>query len=322
MRTKRLAMGIPLQTVPLHAQREWFVELEALGYDDLWSNEAYGVDGFTPLVLASCWAPTLRLGCAVHPVQTRGPAILAQSAAGLAQAAPGRFVLGIGSSSQTVVEKWNAVPFEKPYARMRDSIRFLSRALAGERIDEQYETFAVSGFQLAAKIESPPPLFAAALRPKMLRLAGREADGVILNWVTVDDLPAVLDTIRESGREIETALRIMVCVDDDRDAVRTIGRYAMTGTLTVPAYRAQQEWLGRGEALAPMWKAWEEGDRRAALAAIPTKAIDDLIICGPLDHCRARIGEYFDAGIDTMILELGANSSDVVQLSRELAPRD
>ena len=113
-RPRRIAIGGPLQGVPLHAQRDWIVELADLGYTDFWTNEAYNVDGFTPLALASQWAPSLRLGCACHPIQIRGPGLLAQSAAGLAQAAPGRFVLGVGVSSPTVVEHWNATPWEKP----------------------------------------------------------------------------------------------------------------------------------------------------------------------------------------------------------------
>ncbi len=330
MRERRLAMGIPNQHVPLHEQRDWFVELEDLGYRDLWSNEAYGVDGFTPLALASAWTSNVRLGCAVHPIQTRGPAIFAQSAAGLAQAAPGRFVLGIGSSSPTIVEGWNAVPFEKPYQRMRDGLRFLRAALAGERVDHEYETFAVRRFQLATPVDPPPPIFAAALRPQMLALAGREADGVVLNWVTVEDLPKVRAAIQEGIRarrdvadvvDVEVALRIMVCVDDDLDAVREIARYAMTGTLTAPAYRAQQEWLGRAGALDGMWRAWAGGDRKEALASIPEKSIDDLVIVGSLETCRERIAAYFDAGVDTIILEAGAHRGDVERLSRDLAPR-
>ncbi|MYK75590.1 MAG: LLM class flavin-dependent oxidoreductase, partial [Acidimicrobiaceae bacterium] len=83
---------------PLHTQRERFEQLVDLGYTDVWSAEADGFDGLTTLTLASVWAPSLRLGTAILPVYTRGPALLAQSAASLASAAPGRFVLGIGSS--------------------------------------------------------------------------------------------------------------------------------------------------------------------------------------------------------------------------------
>jgi len=314
-------MGIPLQGIPLRDQREWIRELEGLGYSDLWSSEAYNVDGFTPLALASEWAPSMRLGCACHPIQTRGPAILAQSAAALAQAAPGRFVLGVGASSPTVVQDWNAQPFEKPYQRMRDGLRFLRSALAGERVDATYETFSVRRFQLTTPLDPPPPIYAAALRPQMLRLAGREADGVLLNWIGAEDVPRVIQTVAEGGPGVESVLRLIVMPNDDLEAARTSARYAITGTLTVPAYRAHQEWLGRGDALGPMWAHWQDGDRKAALAAIPDAVIDDLIVVGPVARCRERIERFFAAGIDTIILEAGVPAADVARLAREMAPR-
>src|SRR3546814_11391438 len=90
----RYGMTIPFDGVPLHAQREWIVELEDLGYTDVWSAEANGADAFTPLALASVWAPSLRLGTAIVPAFTRGPACMAQSVASLADAAPGRSEAG------------------------------------------------------------------------------------------------------------------------------------------------------------------------------------------------------------------------------------
>ena len=95
---QRYGMTIPFDGLPLHAQRDWIVELADLGYTDVWSAEANGADAFTPLALASVWAPTLRLGTAIVPAFTRGPGLFAQSVASLAQAAPGRFVLGVGTS--------------------------------------------------------------------------------------------------------------------------------------------------------------------------------------------------------------------------------
>src|SRR5688572_24145061 len=124
----RYGVTIPFDGVPLHEQRPWIEEAAALGYTDVWSAEANGTDGFTPLALAATWAPELRLGVAVLPVFLRGPALLAMSAAAMAEAAPGRFALGIGTSSDTIVERWNGIPFEKPYQRTRDTIRFLRAA--------------------------------------------------------------------------------------------------------------------------------------------------------------------------------------------------
>src|SRR3546814_17869059 len=119
----RYGMTIPFDGVPLHAQREWIVELADLGYTDVWSAEANGADAFTPLALASVWAPTLRLGTAIVPAFTRGPGLLAQSVGSLAQAAPGQFVLGVGTSSNVIVEGWNGISFDQPYPRTPEADR-------------------------------------------------------------------------------------------------------------------------------------------------------------------------------------------------------
>src|SRR3954447_14942057 len=179
---QRYGMTIPFDGVPLHAQREWIEELEQLGYTDVWSSEANGSDAFTPLTLASVWAPSLRLGTAIVPAFTRGPACMAQSVGSLAQAAPGRFVFGIGTSSDVIVERWNGIPFEEPYQRVRDMVRFLRLALTGEKVKADYDSFSVKGFRLGVVPEQPVPILIAALREGMLKLAGREGDGAIINW--------------------------------------------------------------------------------------------------------------------------------------------
>jgi len=138
---RRFGVTVPIPGVPLHAHREVYEEIAALGFTDVWSSEADGSDGFTPLALATAWAPTLRGGIAIVPAYTRGPALLAQSAASLADAAPGRFALGIGASSPAIVERWNGIPFVDPFRRTRDTVRFLPRALTGEKVTERYDTF-------------------------------------------------------------------------------------------------------------------------------------------------------------------------------------
>src|SRR5439155_15198079 len=119
----RLGMTVPVPGIPLADQRDLVTEMGALGYTDLWTGEADGYDAFTPLVLASQWAPGLRLGTAIVPAFTRGPALIAQSAATLAAASGGRFVLGLGTSSDVIVERWNGIPFDRPYQRVRDPVR-------------------------------------------------------------------------------------------------------------------------------------------------------------------------------------------------------
>ncbi|MCU4184231.1 LLM class F420-dependent oxidoreductase [Acidiferrimicrobium sp. IK] len=309
---------VPFDNVPLAEHREWFEELVDLGYTDVWSSEADGTDAFTPLALAAAWTPSLRLGTAIVPAYTRGPALLAQSVAALAEAAPGRFAFGIGTSSNVIVESWNGMEFTEPYKRTRDSVRFLKAALTGERVDEEYDTFRVRGFRLGRPPAVPPTILVAALRPGMLRLAGREADGAIINWLGADDVPRV---VPEVGAGKEIVARIFVCPSEDTETVRGLGRRVIAAYLNVPVYAAFHEWLGRGPQLEGMWKAWQAGDRKAALAAIPDEVVDALVLHGSPEQVRAGVQRYVDAGVTTPALALLPFGIDTRQAVRDLAPR-
>jgi probable F420-dependent oxidoreductase len=319
----RYGITVPFARVPLQDQADVYRRMEDLGYTDLWSVEVDGDDAFTPLVLGAVWAPTMRLGTAIVPAYTRGPALLAQSAASLAALAPGRVALGIGSSSNVIVERWNGIPFEKPYARVRDTLRFLRRALTGEKVTEEYETFSVQGFRLGHPPEQAPQLLVAGLREGMLRLAGREGDGAIINWLSADDVAVVAPIVQEAGDGTpkEVVARIFVAPTTDVEAARATGRMMAAAYLNVPVYRAFHEWLGRGEVLAPMWDAWASGDRKAAVAAIPDAVVDDLLVHGSPEACREQIGRYVANGVTTpalMVIPVGG--MDPVQAVEALAP--
>ncbi|MGH3272979.1 MAG: LLM class F420-dependent oxidoreductase [Streptosporangiaceae bacterium] len=317
-RTNRWGMTLPLPGLSLSAQRELVSALPVLGYTDAWSHELAGVDAFTPLILASQWAPELRLGTAIAGIYTRAPVALAMAAGTLAALAPGKFVMGIGTSSKVAVEQWNGIPFEKPVQRSRDMLRFLRAALSGAKVTQQYETFSVNGFRLDPAPEVPPALALAALRPGMIKVAVRESDAVITNWLAPKDVPRVRSV---AGEDVEVIARVFVCPTTDTDVARAIGRRVVAAYLTVPVYAAFHEWLGRGELLAPMLKAWAAGDRRGALEVLPDEVVDDLIIHGPLEHCRERVAEYHATGLDTPIIQLlPAPGADVATSLRKLGP--
>jgi probable F420-dependent oxidoreductase len=319
MRTasERWGFSVPLGGVGLGEQVPLLEELVALGYTDVWSSETNGADAFTPLVAAASALPSARLGTAIASVFTRGPALLAMSAASLAALAPGRFALGIGSSSGPIVESWNGVPFERPYARTRDTLHFLQSAFAGERVDRDFETFTIRGFRLADPPSEPLPVLVAALRPRMLRLAGHEADGAIVNWLAAEDVPTVAGVVGE-GKEI--VARIFVVADPDPVVARQAARRAITGYLTVPLYAEFHRWLGRGPALQAMWDAWERGDRKGANAAVPDDVVDALVVHGTPNECRARIQQYFDAGVTTTALFSLPGGPKSFETFRALAP--
>jgi probable F420-dependent oxidoreductase len=288
------------------------------GYTDLWTAEASGTDGVTPLAAAAVAAPEAQLGTAILPAQTRGPALLAMTAAGLAGLAPGRFTLGIGASSPAIVEQWNGIGYARPFERTRDVLRFLRLALAGERVDHAFSTFTVRGFRLTEVPEQAPQIMLAALRPGMLRLAAEEADGAILNWLSAADVARVREV---TGPDLPLVARIFVCVSTDADTVRAHARRLVAAYLTVPAYAAQQEWLGRGGALVEMNERWAAGDRRGALQVVPDEVVDELIVHGDATTCRRRILEYVDQGIDVPVVYAMPFGVEPIETARAMAPR-
>src|SRR3990172_6443113 len=181
---------------------------------------------------------------------------MAQTAWAIAEAAPGRFCLGIGTSSPAIVENWNGVPLRRPLRRMRETVGFLRQAFAGEKISTSGGSFEVRGFRLAKAPVQPPPIFVAALREKMLALAGSLADGVLINWLSPEDVAKVVAVAREAARQagrdpqaLEVACRIFVLPPVPDDVARMMGRWAIAAYLNTPVYSAFHSWLGRGETL-------------------------------------------------------------------------
>jgi probable F420-dependent oxidoreductase len=296
----RWGVSFPFLGVPWPQQRDWLAELADHGFTDLWAGESTAVDAFALLAMAADRAPSLRLGTGIVPVFTRTPGQLALGAATLAALAPGRFVLGVGSSSAGVVERWGGGSYSDPVRRVRDTVRFLRRAFTGERISEVFETFRVDGFRLPDPVVAPP-IVVAALRPTMLGLAGREADGVVLTWVDEADVRSMLPHLGEpGGREVVTW--ITVCPSTDADRARAAARRLVANYLAVPGYAAAQQWLGRGDQLAEFWAAAAEGNRARAMAAVPDAVVDALVVHGPVGYCRERIAAFRDAGVTTPVL--------------------
>ena len=314
MTTIRPGMTVPLPG-PLHTHAAGLRELADLGYTDLWSAESGGFDAFIPLAVAAQWAPELRLGTAIVPAYMRGAHTLASTVASMCQAAPGRFALGIGTSSDVIVERWNGLEFDKPYQRVRDTIRFLRTALTGEKVDEEYETFRVRGFRLGITVPEQPPILVAALREGMLRLAGREGDGAIINWLSADDVKTVVPHV---GADKEIVARIFVFPTDDAGLVYAVGKRAIASYLTVPVYAAFHEWLGRGDQLADLWRLWKQGDRKEAAASIPDEVVDQLLVWGKPEQCREHIQRYIDNGVTTPAPALFCGPAELPTVIRAL----
>ena len=176
---------------------------EAAGYTDFWSGETNGPDGFTPLALSAAWTERARLGTGIVGVFQRGPALLAQEAAALADASGGRFVLGIGSSSDRIVEGWNGIPFERPLSKVARDARLPATPrspASAPRAASSWRARRPSGCRSSL----------AALRGKMLELAVERADGAFTNFLPLGGLPKVDRPARGRAGGLRAALPLLL----------------------------------------------------------------------------------------------------------------
>jgi probable F420-dependent oxidoreductase len=312
MADRRLGLTLPLPGLPLREQGELVQRAVAAGYTDLWSGETSGPDGFTPLTLALPQSDTVRLGTGVVGVFTRGPALLAQQAAALGDASGGRFVLGIGASSDRIVEGWNGIPFSKPLTKISETVDFLRLAFAGERTP--------TGFKLEQQPEFDIPIVIAALRGKMLELAVEKADGAFTNFLPLAGLDRVRDAVRGAPEGFELLCRFF-CLPGTREEVEPLARFMFASYATVPVYEAFFRWLGYGDDIDEMVAAWRAKDRQKAAAAAPWPLIEDIFILGGPDEMRARLERYADGGITVPVLTPVAPPERIGELIEALAAR-
>jgi probable F420-dependent oxidoreductase len=330
---RRWGLTVPLDGIPLTDHPRLFREAEAMGYTDFWSYEA-DVDPYVPLAIAATNTERAVLGTAIVGAFSRGPGVIAIGAQGIAEAAPGRFCLGIGSGSNVTVERWNGGRFEKPLTRVTEIVQAVRQALDGQTMNVAGQALQVSGFRLGRPVPARVPIYVAALQERMVRQAVRISDGVITNWLSATDVKQVADVVRDEARacgkdpaSIELACRIFVCPTPDPDRARELFRRSITAYLNVPVYRRFQAWLGREPMLRDMHGRWEAGDRKGALAAVPDRAIDELAIIGTPEQCRAGIQAYCDNGVTIPIVRLtnleteaGARAAESWRMIRDAAP--
>jgi probable F420-dependent oxidoreductase len=308
----RWGLTLPLPMTPLAKSGEHVRRAEAAGYTDVWSGETNGPDGFTPLALSCEWTERARLGTGVVGVMQRGRALLAQEAASIADASGGRFALGIGASSDRIVEGWNGMPFEKPRTRVSERIDFLRAAFAGERVD---------GF----KLETPPsaeiPIIVAALRGKMLELAVEKGDGAFTNFLPLSGLPKVSGHLKEAGAPegFELLCRFF-CLAGEREQVEPLARFMFSSYITVPVYENFYRWLGHGEKIDPMVEAWQAKDRQKAAELAPWDLIEDMFIFGSAEQMHERLRAYVEGGITVPVLTPITTPDKLGDLIEALAP--
>ena len=302
-------------------------EVEARGYDTAWVGEAGGPDAVTLMALIASVTTTLRVAAGVIPVQTRTPVVLGMTGATLAHLAPGRVALGLGVSSRTIVEEWNGVPFRRPLAQLREAVAIIRRVMAGERVTVDGEFYRHRSFRLAGPPpKEPVPIYLAALGPAALELAGEVADGVLLNFLPPDLVPASIEHLRRgaarAGRTLEgfeIAAYVRTCVTDEPVAARAHLARHITSYAIVDAYAAFFRACGFAEEVDATNAAWAAGDRAGAVTKISPRVLDAMGVVGDADVCRATLRRFADAGVTMpVVLPFTADPVPAASLARTI----
>jgi len=304
--------------------------VEELGYESVWiADTGAGPDAFVVGAAVADATERLRIGTAVIPVYTRSPSVMAAGAGSVAQLAPGRVVLGIGVSSETIVDVWGGVPFEKPFTRIRETVALLRQMLAGERVTFDGKTVRTRNFRLVSLPPKPVPIYLAALMPPMLELAGEIADGIILNFMPADAVPRMLEHVRRgaarAGRDastLEVVSRFQTIVTDDVPAARAAIRHMMGPYFATSVYNRFVAWCGFEEEARAILDAWRAKDRARNTGAVTDDMIDRLAIIGSAAHCRERLEAFQRAGVTTpMIHPFLFDEASIWKSFESLAPR-
>ena len=312
-------------------QLEIVQEAERLGFDSVWTAEAYGSDAATVLGWLAGQTSNIRLGSGIFQMPARSAAMTAMTAATIDQLSDGRMILGIGSSGPQVAEGWHGQRFAHQLQRTREYVAVVRMALARERVELHGETLELpleGGQGKALKLTISPvqehiPIYLAAIGPKNTALAGEIADGWIPTLFSPEHAKELRGALEEgasrSGRSLDgfdVAPTVNVCVDDNEDRARDLMRPFIAlyvggmGSRQRNFYNNLVQRYGFESAAKEIQDLFLEGKREEAMAAIPMELIDMVSLCGRKERVRERLAAYREAGVGTLGITPVAHTRD------------
>lgn len=304
-RDRRLGVDIT-NLEGIDAKVECAAWAERVGYQDCWVAEISDPDAFVVMTAIARATSHMRLGTAIVPIGSRSVPALAAATSSVAEASDGRFALGLGVSSEVIVERWHGGVRGKPLRNARETIELLRHLLSGERSNHTGEYVSSHGFRLRRPHEAP--ILLAAMNVKMLELAGELADGVLLNFIPVPAVPIALEAVKRgaerAGRSSlpEIILPVVVDVTDDVASATTAFAREIAFYLSAPPYQTALTAYGFGDDVERGRERWAQGDIDHVAAGVSPELVRAIAAIGSVAECRQRIEEYWDAGIDTVSL--------------------
>jgi F420-dependent oxidoreductase-like protein len=315
----------------LHVAIEAITHAERLGYDSVWTSEAYGSDAVTPAAWILAKTSRIRVGTAIMQMAARTPAMAAMTAMSLAQLSGNRFIVGIGASGPQVVEGWHGVPYGRPVSRLREYVAVMRQIFAreealsfeGKEYQIPYRGPGSTGLGKPLKsilhCEQPIPIYAASLTPAGVQAAAEVADGFFPVWMDPDQFHVFRGPIDKGLKAADKTLKqfdvapfVTVVVGDDVKACMAPIRNSMAlyiggmGAKEKNFYKDYASRLGFAEAARDIQEHFLAGRRQEAAASVPDALIDACHLVGPPDRIRDRAQRWMAAGkrdqVGTMLI--------------------
>jgi F420-dependent oxidoreductase-like protein len=311
-------------------------EAEALGYDSVWTAEAWGSDAITPLAWIAAQTSKIKLGTAIMQMQARTPAMCAMQVMTVDQLSGGRMIVGIGPSGPQVIEGWHGLPYGKPLKRTREYIAVMRQIFGREKpVEFQGEYYQLPykgpgssglGKPLRSILHGRTdiPIYTATISPKGVETAAEVADGFIPVWTTPKGLetfvPQLEAGFRKAGagkgfNNFEIAVSVNVVVNNDLKAAREslkpgialyVGGMGARGKNFYTDHVSRQGWADDAHKIQDLFLG---GKRQEAVAAVPDALVDELSLVGSKERIRERAAAW-KASKATMLL-LGGDSNAI-----------
>ncbi len=295
------------------------------GFDAIWKGESNSAD---PMVVLSAMATrtrNIKLGTGVYHIFGRSPVTLGIQAATLQDLSGGRVLLGIGVSNRTLAS-WHGRAFDRPVRRLREYAEVVRTVSRGERVDYEGETESVKGFKLSWRPSYPDvPMYFAALGDQMTKLAGRSADGVMINMANPPMIRDIVQRVREgakaAGRDpssLEVLVKVRVCLHADRQVARNRLKHALAFYSIAEFYRDHLAAMGFGDEAGAVRSAYQQSGFRAAQQAVPDAMLDGLptIAATSAKEARELLRPYEEAGATRIIIPYVCATDDTVGETR------
>ncbi len=307
--------------LPMDAIPELARQAEAHGFDCAWGGEANNKDPTVMLSAIAAVTRQLKVGSAIYHILGRTPATLALQAMGLDELTGGRFLLGIGSSNPTIA-KWHGQTFDHPLGRVREYIEIVRAAMRGEKLAFDGKYFTAQNFKMAFQPSGRSmPIYLAAFGSQMTRLAGRIADGVLINMANPTEIRRIADEVRagavEAGKDpaqMEIICKIRCSIAPRYDTAREALSHALTYYALADYYRDLLGRMGFASEVEAMRGAWKSGGFHAARKLVSDRMFTSLplVAATSAQQVVEQINPYVEAGATRVILPYVAASDDVV----------